>query len=102
MTDGVEHFDFFKVNGYPTSGEITEIWENREGVFVNATEELGLDIPLDQYRGLTIGDFDNDGDTDVFVQKNSNEGLDILLEVLERDGRVSEERNVQHRDHQVS
>ncbi|MBN2008156.1 VCBS repeat-containing protein [candidate division KSB1 bacterium] len=72
-------FDFFKVNGYPTSGEITEIWENRDGMFVNATEELGLDIPLDQYRGLTIGDFDNDGDPDVFVQKNSAEGLDVLL-----------------------
>lgn len=72
-------FDYFKLNGYPTSGEITQILENRDGVFVDATERLELNIHPDQYRGLTVGDFDNDGDADVFIQNNNQQGYDVLL-----------------------
>ena len=72
-------FDFFKVNGYPTSGDVTEVWKNDNGVFVNAIVDLNFYIPLDNYRGLSIGDFDNDGDVDVFVQNGNYNTSDILL-----------------------
>ena len=72
--------DFFKVVKEPTDAAANEMWENREGVFVNVTDDVGLTtLPKNDYRGMCIGDFDNDGDEDIFLQLNIDPSLDILL-----------------------
>ena len=41
-----------------------------DGVFVNVTEECGLEPPFGEHlsgRGVNWGDYDNDGDSDIFV-----------------------------------
>jgi hypothetical protein len=72
-------FDFFKVVGSATDAATNEMWENRDGVFVNVTADVGLAINRDRYRSMTVGDFDNDGDQDIFVQLNIDPSLDVLL-----------------------
>lgn len=72
-------FDFFKVVGSATDAATNEMWENRDGVFVNVTNDVGLTINRDRYRSMTLGDFDNDGDEDIFVQLNIDPSLDVLL-----------------------
>ncbi len=72
-------FDFFKSVSAATAFTTNEIWRNEDGVFVNATEDVGLIISRDRYRSMTIGDFDNDGDKDIFLQLNIDPSLDVLL-----------------------
>ncbi len=71
--------DFFKAVSSATTAGTNEIWENRNGVFVNVTADVGLTVSRDRYRGMTIGDFDNDGDKDIFLQLNIDPSLDYLL-----------------------
>ncbi|MBN2008154.1 VCBS repeat-containing protein [candidate division KSB1 bacterium] len=77
--DNDSDFDFFKAVSSPESGETNEIWQNQDGVFVNVTADVGLTLSADRYRGMTIGDCDNDGDQDIFLQLNIDASLDILL-----------------------
>ncbi len=72
-------FDFFKVVGAANDPATNEMWRNDDGVFVNATEDVGLIISRDRYRSMTVGDFENDGDLDIFVQLNIDPSLDVLL-----------------------
>jgi hypothetical protein len=55
-------------------------WENQDGLFVDITGEVGIPYTHEQerYRGLTIGDCDNDGDEDIFLQNNMPETPDAL------------------------
>ncbi len=47
------------------------LFQNREGTFVDVSAEVGLDrIAGKAIRGLTIADFDNDGDLDFAVNVN--------------------------------
>ena len=71
--------DFFKAVGDANAAATNEMWENRNGVFVNVTDEVGLSLSRDRYRGMTIGDFDNDGDKDIFLQLNIDPSFDYLL-----------------------
>jgi hypothetical protein len=70
---------FFKSVGDATAAGTNEVWENRNGVFVNVTMDVGLTLSRNRYRGMTIGDFDNDGDKDIFLQLNIDPSLDCLL-----------------------
>ena len=72
-------FDFFKAVGAANAAATNEVWENRDGVFVNVSDDVGLTVSRDRYRGMTIGDFDNDGDQDIFLQLNIDASLDVLL-----------------------
>lgn len=72
-------FDFFKSVSSANAVTTSEIWRNEDGVFVNATEDVGLTISRDRYRSMTIGDFENDGDKDIFLQLNIDPSLDVLL-----------------------
>lgn len=72
-------FDYFRAVMWSTSPSTNELWENRDGVFVNVTDDVGLTLSRDRYRGMTIGDFDNDGDEDIFLQLNIDASLDVLL-----------------------
>ena len=71
--------DFFKTTVSPEEAAVNELWENRDGVFVNVTEDVGMGLMRDRYRGLCIGDFDNDGDQDIFIQINIFQVPDVLL-----------------------
>ena len=54
-------------DGHPTGGRQTlGLYRNDEGRFTEVTEELGLDLPT-YAIGATVGDFDGDGDSDLFV-----------------------------------
>jgi hypothetical protein len=70
--------DYFKITGRPAEGE-NELWENRDGVYVNVSNEVGLSLVRDLFRGVSTGDFDNDGDQDIWVQLNIPESPDVLL-----------------------
>jgi hypothetical protein len=72
-------FDYFRAVMWPNSPATNELWENQNGVFVNVTEDVGLTLSRDRYRGMTIGDFDNDGDEDIFLNLNIDASLDVLL-----------------------
>ena len=72
-------FDFFKSISSPTAAGTNEIWENQDGVFTNVSEQVGLIINRDRFRGMAVGDFDNDGDVDVFLHINIETTPDMLL-----------------------
>ena len=58
---------------------VNGFWENQDGVFVNITEQVGIPFTSEnRYRGLIIGDVDNDGDEDIFLQNNIPETPDVL------------------------
>jgi hypothetical protein len=59
---------------------VNGFWENQDGLFVDITGEVGIPYTHEQerYRGLTIGDCDNDGDEDIFLQNNIPETPDAL------------------------
>ena len=56
-----------------------ELWENQgDGQFKNVTEKVGLSqFQGKPYRSATLGDFDNDGDTDLLLTVNG--GPPVLL-----------------------
>ncbi len=70
--------DYFNVTGRSYEGE-NQLWENRDGLYVNVSQDVNLTLVRENFRGVAIGDFDNDGDQDIFVQRNVNEGIEILL-----------------------
>ncbi|MEX0331085.1 MAG: CRTAC1 family protein [Puniceicoccaceae bacterium] len=47
------------------------LFENRDGVFVDVTEELGVSIP-EQASSAAVGDFNNDGWTDIIVIRHGD------------------------------
>ncbi|NLP11421.1 T9SS type A sorting domain-containing protein [bacterium] len=55
-----------------------ELFKNEGGAFVDATQEVGLDLFLqDNQCAINVGDLDNDGDEDVFVQIDDWLGTDL-------------------------
>ena len=72
--------DFFKATGNTDAGNYDELWENRDGNFVNISNEAGFVSTQYIHRGLTIGDFDNDGDQDIFLENSdSHDSYDVLF-----------------------
>jgi hypothetical protein len=72
--------DFFKATGSAQAGNFDELWENRDGNFVNISNEVGFVSTQYIHRGLTIGDFDNDGDQDIFLENSdSDDSYDVLF-----------------------
>jgi hypothetical protein len=74
-------FDF-DVDGdmdfFGQAGDRAELWMNDNGTFVDATQEVGLDLfNKPNQTAMNVGDLDNDGDEDVFVQIDDWTGDDI-------------------------
>jgi hypothetical protein len=70
--------DYYKVTGRAAEGD-NELWENRDGFYVDVSADAGLNVVSDRFRGVSTGDFDNDGDQDIFMQLNMVESMDVLL-----------------------
>ena len=72
--------DYFKTTVSAEGTGFDELWENRDGHFINISMEVGLTLAKYSHRGLAIGDFDNDGDQDVFMENsNSDDSYDVFL-----------------------
>ncbi len=72
--------DFFKVNGSPSDNSTMQLWGNQDGVFTDVSEDAVLTIYNNPTRAISIGDFDNDGDQDIFVHNDLMLGFfDVLL-----------------------
>ncbi|MBD3287497.1 T9SS type A sorting domain-containing protein [candidate division KSB1 bacterium] len=67
--------DYFKA---VVTGHLNELWENQDGTMVDISQESGVSFG-DAYRGVTVGDFENDGDQDIFVQNNNTANYEVLL-----------------------
>ncbi len=70
--------DYLNITGNTYEGD-NQLWENRDNHFYNVSVESGLTLVRDRFRGVAPGDFDNDGDQDVFVQLNIDASMDVLL-----------------------
>ncbi len=77
--------DLFVANGhlYPTESDVLEYAQTDqlfintgEGTFVNASNQSGEYFSIKKVgRGAAFGDYDNDGDTDIFVVNLNQEGV---------------------------
>ncbi len=69
-------FDYF-LQGYDNRDEL---WENQNGTFVDVTNITGLELFTDNGQAsLNIGDFDNDGDEDIFFSINDHDDIEAFL-----------------------
>ena len=75
-----------------------KLYENRDGVFVDATERLGIAIN-EQTTGAVAGDFNNDGFTDLAVLRYGNMATHNEQIVLLNQGGTSFERAANHGIH---
>jgi hypothetical protein len=70
-----------------------EMFKNEGGTFVDATQEVALDAFVqDNQAAINVGDLDNDGDEDVFVQIDDWLGTDteaLLLNDIDESGQRS-------------
>jgi enediyne biosynthesis protein E4 len=73
--------DYMKVEWRGTLDyQLIELWENQDGIFVDATEETGIINYDNPSMQISPADFDNDGDLDVFVENNLQIGfVDLIL-----------------------
>jgi hypothetical protein len=73
--------DFIKTCDYPDdTGCIMEFWEHEDGTFIDVTfDVLDLTSLLNLSRGISTGDFDNDGDLDMWLCFSQTGILDALL-----------------------
>ncbi len=67
--------DYFKA---VVTGHLNELWENRDGIMVDVSQETGVSFG-DAYRGVTVGDYENDGDLDILIQNNNSANYEVLL-----------------------
>ena len=79
-------WDFFKIRHGSEDPGTNSFWENRNGKFVEVTDDVGLN-GWNPHIGASfnLGDYDNDGDEDVYIQINNWTDMDVLLlnEVVE-------------------
>ena len=76
-----------QVDAHPEAGaaykQRNQVFENRNGVFVDVTNEAGPGFQLlESSRGLAVGDYDNDGDLDLLITN-----LDAPPTLLRNDSR---------------
>ncbi len=50
------------------------LFENRNGVFVDATKQMGISVP-EQTASAAVGDFNNDGWSDLFIVREGNPAM---------------------------
>ena len=65
-TSAVLHNVMFKPDVISLESMPAMLLENRDGIFVDVSEKLGIDIP-EQTTSSAVGDFNNDGYSDIFV-----------------------------------
>ncbi len=73
-------WDYFKiVHGAEDPGD-NSFWENQAGQFVDISADVGL-YGWRPHLGssFNIGDYDNDGDEDVYIQINNHADMDVFL-----------------------
>ena len=74
-------------------GPYNELWKNEGGTFVDATQDVALDLFSKCCQAcLNTGDMDNDGDQDVFIQINDWTGDEIealLLNDVDESGQIA-------------
>lgn len=70
-TSGVIHNVISNPSTLPPEDMPALLLENRDGVFVEVTGEMGISIS-EQTTGCAVGDFDNDGWSDLFVVRYGN------------------------------
>ncbi len=64
------------------------LFENRDGVFADVTSQLGISVP-EQTTSSAVGDFDNDGWSDVFVVRYGNPSMrNEQILYLNQDGKA--------------
>lgn len=82
--------DYIKVSSDYSDDPTIQLWENQGGNFFNVSEDVALSLITNSTRAISIGDFDNDGDQDVFVHNNVIDDTDMLLlnEEIEQGDRV--------------
>ncbi len=82
--------DYIKVSSDYSDEPTVQLWENQGGTFSDVSEDAALTVITNSTRAISIGDFDNDGDQDVFVHNNVMEDIDLLLlnEEIEQGDRV--------------
>ena len=71
--------DYWKCTGDPEFSPTCELWENQDGVYIDISDDVGASLWRDNFRGLAIGDVDNDGDQDIFIQLDIPQSRDVLL-----------------------
>jgi hypothetical protein len=72
-------FDFLKIVHWDNTPTVNELWSNENGTFVEISDEVGINIPRRNIQAaLNTGDYDNDGDQDVFIQINEHSAMDVL------------------------
>jgi hypothetical protein len=73
-------WDYFKLlHGSEDPGD-NSVWQNQDGQFVEVTADVGM-AGWAPHLGSSynVGDYDNDGDEDVFIQINNHIDLDVFL-----------------------
>jgi len=59
-----------------------QLWENQgDGTFVDVAADKGVDL-IEEGKGVTWGDYDNDGDLDLYVSQRAAFGADFIPNVL--------------------
>ncbi|MEM6638999.1 MAG: CRTAC1 family protein [Pseudomonadota bacterium] len=107
--DGDGDLDLFSANGAVTQvqaridagdafplGQRNQLFEQRDGVYVDASAAAGVDTGLDVSRGMALTDLNNDGGLDIVVGNNRGVGQVLLnarpparwigLDVRQREG----------------
>ncbi|WP_096892686.1 sister chromatid cohesion protein PDS5 [Candidatus Scalindua japonica] len=80
--DNDGHLDIFVANGHgmpdfdnprSTIGQKNQLFRNNgDGSFLEVSGSVGYGLrPMDSSRGVTMGDYDNDGDIDLFIVNNN-------------------------------
>ena len=72
--DNDGNLDFAVANGVLKDGSTPQIYRNKgDGTFVNMTRQAGVDEPHTYGAiGIALGDYDRDGDIDLFVNSLTN------------------------------
>ena len=73
-------WDFFKIRHGSEDPGTNSFWQNQNGTFVEVTDETGLN-GWNPHIGASfnLGDYDNDGDEDVYIQINNWTDMDVFL-----------------------
>ncbi|MCG8603504.1 FG-GAP-like repeat-containing protein, partial [bacterium] len=86
--------DFIKVVSWASRPGPNELWAYEDGGFVSVSDETGISVSMPVNDGeqssLNVGDYDNDGDEDIFMSNNDHGGSEVFLlnDVDEGGGRV--------------
>jgi enediyne biosynthesis protein E4 len=72
-------FDFFHTVSSGSGEDVSEMFENNNGLFEDVSHLLFSVALQHRFRGLAFGDIDNDGDEDIFINVNITNEMDVML-----------------------